>query len=92
MSLPAWVPNPNPGRQIIERDDRHLYQSGVAAPEPEAATPHASFSIKEKLAAEKAALEAGGKKVKENTGAWEDEWLPAGTTNAPKQRKSKSKK
>ena len=39
-----------------------------------------------------AALEAGGKKVKENTGAWENEWLPAGTTNAPKQRKSKSKK
>ncbi|KAL7410724.1 hypothetical protein BDY24DRAFT_399147 [Mrakia frigida] len=90
----AWVPNPNPGRQIIERDDRHLYQDGVSAPDDAAPVEptHTSFSIKEKLAQEK--LE-GGKKNKPE--GWEDEWLPEGAAKLKnagnlKERKGKGKK
>ncbi|CDZ97075.1 hypothetical protein [Phaffia rhodozyma] len=58
----AYVENPNPGRQIVEVDHRHLYQSDVPAPSSTSTSTGTSY--------------ASAVKSEEKT--WEDEWLPEG--------------
>lgn len=79
----AWVENPNPGRQIIERDDRHLYQPDAvgASTVVEAPPQHTTFSYRDRLAKEKEDAAAGKAKAKASSNVDED-WLPQGIKSA----------